>query len=180
MIRKQSWTPSKERGFEAATTDVKVVPDSPDKARRAAVCLLASRQAMDEFSQGLIREFGANQGKGGGPMLGMQVLLLTTTGAEGGRTLTRPLVYTRDGDRIVIVAAYGGSDQDPPWYQDIVANPMATVEVGAEKFEVRATVTSGEERRLLFERHGELMPIVFDYQRKTTRQIPVVVLTRAD
>ena len=144
------------------------------------MCLLASRQAMEEFSHGVIRECGASQGKGGGPMLGMQVLLLTTTGAEGGRTLTRPLVYSRDGDRIVIVAAYGGSDQNPPWYHDIAANPTATVEVGAEKFRVRASVTSGEERQRLFERHGALMPTVFEYQKKTTRQIPVVVLTRAD
>ena len=79
-----------------------------------------------------------------------------------------------------MLASYGGSDHNPPWYHNIVANPVATVEVGTQKFKVRATVTSGEERKRLFERHAEQLPIFWDYQKKTARQIPVLVLKRVD
>ncbi|MGO9264271.1 MAG: nitroreductase family deazaflavin-dependent oxidoreductase [Candidatus Binataceae bacterium] len=135
---------------------------------------------LDDFNQGVIKEFRANQGKVGGQMAGMPVLLLTMTGAKTGRTLTRPLVYTRDGDRIVIIASFAGAPHNPPWYHNLVANPVATVEVGAEKFQVRASVTSGEERQRLFDRQAEQMAIFRDYQKKTTRQIPVLVLTRTN
>jgi len=133
---------------------------------------------LDDFNQGVIKEFRANQGKVGGQMAGMPVLLLTMTGAKSGRTLTRPLVYTRDGDRIVIIASFAGAPHNPPWYHNLVANPVATVEVGADKFQVRASVTYGEERQRLFDRQAEQMAIFRDYQKKTTRQIPVLVLTR--
>src|SRR5208283_3915114 len=129
---------------------------------------------LDDFNQGVIKEFRANQGKVGGQMAGMPVLLLTMTGAKTGRTLTRPLVYTRDGDRIVIIASFAGAPHNPPWYHNLVANPVATVEVGADKFQVRASVTSGEERQRLFDRQAEQMAIFKDYQKKTTRQIPVL------
>jgi len=133
---------------------------------------------LDDFNQGVIKEFRANQGKVGGQMAGMPVLLLTTTGAKTGRSLTRPLVYTRDGNRIVIIASFAGAPHNPPWYHNLVANPVATVELGADRFKVRAAVTSGEERQRLFDRQAEQMAIFRDYQKKTTRQIPVLVLTR--
>ena len=133
---------------------------------------------MDDFNQGVIKEFRANQGKVGGQMEGMPVMLLTTTGAKTGRTLVRPLVYTRDGDRIVIVASFAGGPHNPPWYHNLVANPVATVEVGAEKFRVRAKPAAGEERERLFNQHAAKMPIFNDYRKKTTRQIPVLVLER--
>jgi deazaflavin-dependent oxidoreductase (nitroreductase family) len=133
---------------------------------------------LDDFNQGVIKEFRANQGKVSGQMAGMPVLLLTTTGAKTGRALTRPLVYTRDGDRIVIIASFAGSPRNPSWYHNLVANPVATVELGPDKFQVRATVTSGEERQRLFDRQAQQMAIFREYQSKTTRQIPVLTLTR--
>jgi deazaflavin-dependent oxidoreductase (nitroreductase family) len=133
---------------------------------------------MDDFNRKVISEFRANQGKVGGQMEGMPVLLLTMTGAKTGRLLTRPLVYTRDGDRIVIIASWAGSPRNPPWYHNLIANPVATVELGAEKFTVRASVTSGQERQRLFDRQADQLPIFKDYQKKTTRQIPVLVLKR--
>lgn len=135
---------------------------------------------LDDFNQAVIKEFRANQGKVGGQMAGMPVLLLTTTGAKTGRSLTRPLVYTRDGAHIVIVASFAGGPHNPPWYHNLVANPVATVELGTDKFQVRATVTAGEERQRLFDRHAERMAIFRDYQKKTTRQIPVLALTRVN
>ena len=135
---------------------------------------------LNDFNQQVMKEFRANQGKAGGQLAHMPLLLLTTTGAKSGRAITKPLVYTREGDRIVIVASFAGGPKNPPWYHNLVANPEATVELGSERLRVRATATSGEERQRLFNRHAEQMPIFTEYQQKTTRQIPVFVLTRLD
>ena len=135
---------------------------------------------MDELNQAVISEFRANQGRVSGPMEGMPILLLTMTGAKTGRTLTRPLCYSRDGDRIVIIASYGGAPHNPPWYHNLLANPVVTVEVGTEKFKARVTQTSGAERQQLFDAQACLMPFFNDYQKKTKRQIPVLTLARVD
>ena len=142
--------------------------------------LLADPRAMDELNQAVIKEFRANNGRVSGPMEGMPVLLLTMTGAKTGRTLTRPLCYSREGDRIVVIASYGGSPRNPPWYHNLLANPMVTVEVGTEKFKARAAETSGAERQRLFDAQARLMPFFNDYQKKTKRRIPVFILTRID
>jgi deazaflavin-dependent oxidoreductase (nitroreductase family) len=102
------------------------------------------------------------------------------TGAKSGRTITKPLVYTTDGDRIVVIASFAGAPNNPAWYNNLIANPVATVELGSERFRVRAAVTAGEERQRLFTRQAAQMPIFADYQKKTTRQIPVLVLKRID
>ena len=135
---------------------------------------------LDDFNQSVIKEFRANQGKVGGQLANMPVLLLTMTGAKSGRTLTRPLVYTKDGNRVVIIASFAGAPKNPSWYHNLVANPVVTVELGSERFQARAAVTSGQERQRLFDRQAAQMPIFADYQKKTTRQIPVLVLTRID
>jgi len=142
--------------------------------------LVADPRAIDELNQSVIKEFRTNQGKVGGPMEGMPILLLTMTGAKTGRTLVRPLCYSRDGDRIVIIASYGGAPRNPPRYHNLVANPMVTVEVGTEKFRARAVQVYGSERERLFAAQAKLMPFFTDYQNKTKRQIPVLTLTRVD
>ena len=135
---------------------------------------------LNDFNQQVIKEFRANQGKVGGQLANMPMLLLTTTGAKSGRTITKPLVYTKDGDRIVVIASFAGGPKSPPWYHNLTANPEATVEIGSERFRIRAAVTAGEERQRLYNRQAEQMPIFVEYQQKTTRQIPVLVLTRID
>jgi deazaflavin-dependent oxidoreductase (nitroreductase family) len=142
--------------------------------------LIADPRAMDEMNRAVISEFRANQGKVSGQMEGMPILLLTMTGAKTGRTLTRPLCYSRDGARIVIIASYGGAPRNPPWYHNLLANPVVTVEVGAEKFKARVTQASGAERQRLFDAQAQLMPFFNDYQKKTQRQIPVLTLTRVE
>jgi deazaflavin-dependent oxidoreductase (nitroreductase family) len=142
--------------------------------------LIADPRAIDEMNQGVIKDFRANQGKVGGPMEGMPVLLMTMTGAKSGRSLTRPLCYSRDGDRIVIIASFGGGPRNPPWYYNLLANPTVSVEVGTEKFKARAAEAKGAERQRLFEAQAGLMPFFNDYQKKTRRQIPVLTLTRID
>ncbi len=135
---------------------------------------------LNDFNQSVISEFRAHQGKVGGQLANMPVLLLTMTGAKSGRALTRPLVYTTDGDRLVVIASFAGAPKNPSWYHNLVANPEATVELGSERFRVRAAVTAGEERQRLFDRQAAQMPIFAEYQQKTTRQIPVIVLKRID
>jgi deazaflavin-dependent oxidoreductase (nitroreductase family) len=142
--------------------------------------LLADPRAIDELNQSIIKEFRANRGKVGGPIEGMPILLLTMTGAKTGRTLVRPLCYSREDDLIVIIASYGGGPRNPPWYHNLIVNPVVTVEVGTEKFKAKATQVYGAERDRLFAAQAKLMPFFTDYQNKTKRQIPLLTLTRID
>ena len=135
---------------------------------------------LNEYNKQVIAEFRANEGKVGGQMENMPVILLTMTGAKSGRTITKPLVYTTDGERIVVIASFAGAPHHPGWYHNLVANPEVTLEIGTERFRARAEVTSGEERQLLFDAQAAQMPIFHDYQKKTSRQIPVVVFNRLD
>jgi deazaflavin-dependent oxidoreductase (nitroreductase family) len=142
--------------------------------------LIADPRAIDELNQSVIKEFRANEGRVGGAMERMPVLLVTMTGAKTGRTLVRPLCYSRDGDRLVIIGSYGGAPRNPPWYYNLVANPIVTVEVGTEKFSARAAQVYGSERIRLFDAQAKQMPLFSDYQKKTKREIPVLTLTRID
>jgi deazaflavin-dependent oxidoreductase (nitroreductase family) len=132
---------------------------------------------MNDFNQAIIEEFRANDGKVGGPFEGAPVLLLTSTGARSGERRTTPVMYLPDGERMVIFASKGGAPTNPAWYHNLVANPSATVEVGADTVDVDATVTSGADRRRLFDRQAELYPQFKDYAEKTSREIPVVALS---
>jgi deazaflavin-dependent oxidoreductase (nitroreductase family) len=127
----------------------------------------------NEYNNELIEKFRANNGAMPG---GSSLLLLGTTGARSGQPRVNPLAYTRDGDRYVIIASKGGYATNPDWYHNLVANPEVTVEVGDQRFAARAIVTEGSERERLFNAQAALMPNFADYQTKTTRQIPVIVL----
>jgi deazaflavin-dependent oxidoreductase (nitroreductase family) len=140
----------------------------------------SSAVSRHDFNQQVITEFRANQGKVGGRFVNMPLLLLTTTGAKSGRAITKPLVYTKDGESLIVIASFGGGPKNPSWYHNLVANPEAIVEVGSERFRARATVATGEERQRLFDRQAARMPVFVEYQKRTTRQIPVIVLTRID
>jgi deazaflavin-dependent oxidoreductase (nitroreductase family) len=139
---------------------------------------MSSIDTMTDFNRRLIEEFRANGGSVSGPFAGAPLLLLTTTGARTGRSHTTPLVHTRDGDRYVIIASKGGAPTNPSWYHNLVATPGATIEVGSEKFPVRSRVAEDEERDRLFDQQATLMPNFAEYQRNTSRRIPVVVLER--
>ena len=131
-----------------------------------------------EWNQNVITEFRANGGKVGGQFEGAPLLLLHSTGARSGQARISPLAYTRDGDRLVIIASKGGAPTNPDWYYNIVAQPLVMVEVGTEQFQARATVPGEPERTRLYDQMAHAMPNFAEYQRNTTRQIPVVVLTR--
>ena len=134
---------------------------------------------MNDFNRAIIEEFRANGGKVGGPFEGAPVLLLTTTGAKSGERRTTPVMYLPDGERMVIFASKGGAPTNPAWYHNLLANPIATVEVGAETIDATAVVTTGEERDRLFETQAALHPQFSEYAQKTTRQIPVIALERS-
>ncbi len=138
-----------------------------------------NEKAMQQFNQNLIKEFRANGGKVlSGPFVNAPLLLLTTTGAKSGKPFTTPLVYTKDGDRIVIIASKGGFPTNPAWYHNLKAHPTTTIEVGTQKFQAKATITRDPERQRLFDAQAKLMPAFNEYQKATKRQIPVIVLER--
>jgi deazaflavin-dependent oxidoreductase (nitroreductase family) len=136
---------------------------------------------FNAFNAEIIEHFRANGGTmKEGPFKGAPLLLLTTTGARSGKERVNPLAYSRDGDLLVVIASKGGAPTHPDWYHNLVAHPLVTVEVGPERFQARARITEGAERDRLFAAQARLMPGFADYQRKTTRRIPVVVLERTD
>jgi deazaflavin-dependent oxidoreductase (nitroreductase family) len=133
-----------------------------------------------DWNSGIIGEFRAKEGVVGGPFEGAPLLLLTSTGAKTGRQHTTPVMYLPDGDRFVVFASKGGAPADPDWYRNLVANPEATVEVGTERFGVKAEIVVGAERDTLFARQAAAYPQFAEYEQKTDRVIPVVALVRAD
>lgn len=135
---------------------------------------------MSDFNTQVIEEFRANEGKVGGPFEGAPMILVHHTGAKSGVERVTPLVYQpRDDNSWVIFASYAGADKDPAWFGNLVANPATTVEVGTQTIPVTARVAEGEERTALWEAQKQAMPGFADYEAKTTREIPVVVLDRA-
>jgi deazaflavin-dependent oxidoreductase (nitroreductase family) len=129
------------------------------------------------FNQDIIDQFRANNGTMvSGMFKGAPLLLLTSTGAKSGQTRLNPLAYSRDGDRYVIIASKNGAPTNPDWYHNVVAHPEVTVEVGPDRFPARAVVAEGAERDRLYSAQAALMPGFAEYERKTTRRIPVVIL----
>ena len=126
----------------------------------------------------IIEEFRANSGELGGYFKGAPVLLLTTVGARSRRQRTNPLMYLPDGDRWVVFASKGGAPANPDWFYNLRANPNVSVELGSETLKAEAEIVEGPERDRLYARQAELYPGFGEYERRTTRRIPVVVLTR--
>lgn len=122
-----------------------------------------------------IREYGHPMT---GWFVGRDVFLLTTTGARSGEPRTIPLAYSRDGDRFVVTASKGGAPTNPAWYFNLLADPMATIEVDLETIKVRATTAEGAERQRLWDQHVAIHVGIGEYPKLTDRIIPVVVLER--
>jgi deazaflavin-dependent oxidoreductase (nitroreductase family) len=131
------------------------------------------------FNDDLVADIRAHGKVTSGPFLGRDVLLLTTRGKKSGLERTSPLVYSRDGDRLVIIASKGGSPTNPGWFHNLKASPVVTIELGGERFSARAAAAEPEsERRRLYDQHSVKNPAFRDYEKKTTRRIPVVILER--
>ena len=133
---------------------------------------------MNEFNQQIIDEFRANGGKVGGFFEGKNMILLTTTGAKTGEPRLAPLVYFRDGNRLLVVASKGGHPSHPDWYHNLREHPEVTVEIGTETYQAIASALEEPERTEKFADIVEQAPYFGEYQEKTTRVIPVVALER--
>jgi deazaflavin-dependent oxidoreductase (nitroreductase family) len=136
---------------------------------------------MSDWNSKIIEEFRANGGKVGGGFEGAPLLLLHTTGAKSGQERVNPLAYQEiDGDRIAVFASKAGAPTNPDWYHNLRANPKVTVEVGSETFPAVARVAEADERERIWERQKQDWPGFADYEQKTERSIPVVILERAN
>ncbi len=134
---------------------------------------------MSDFNHDLIADLRAHAGQASsGPFVGRQMIILSTTGAKTGQVRETPLVYSRDGDAIVIVASMSGAPRHPAWYHNLVAHPQVTIEIGGKRFEATAHVAEEAERRRLYDQHALTNPSFLEYEARTSRVIPVIVLQR--
>lgn len=131
----------------------------------------------DDFNRRNIEEFRANHGRLGGNFEGAPVLLLHSIGARSGAERVSPMMYLADGERYLIFASAAGADKNPAWYWNLIANPTATIEVGDEQLTVRAVELGGAERDEKYAVQAQRYPGFAEYQRRTTRTIPVLALT---
>jgi deazaflavin-dependent oxidoreductase (nitroreductase family) len=125
-----------------------------------------------------VRVYRETAGERGYHWRGTTILLLTTQGRTSGESRTTPLIHRTDDGRWIVVASKGGAPAHPSWYENLLANPEATIEVLDETVPVRASTAEGAERARLWTLMAEVWPAYDDYQARTDRQIPVVVLTR--
>ena len=132
----------------------------------------------NDWNAKIIAEFRANDGKVGPPFEGAPLLLLNTTGAKSGQERVSPVVYQPVGDAWAVFASKAGAPTNPDWFHNLKANPEASIELGTETVPVSATVLDGAERDEIWTKQKELMPGFADYEKATTRTIPVVLLTR--
>ncbi|TYK42794.1 nitroreductase family deazaflavin-dependent oxidoreductase [Actinomadura decatromicini] len=109
---------------------------------------------------------------------GTVTLLLTTKGRRTGKEHTTPLIYQPDGDAYVIVASKGGAEDDPLWFKNIEADPQVKVQVKDDRFTAHARVAGPDEKPALWRKMAAVWPDYDEYQKKTDRQIPVVILER--
>ena len=130
----------------------------------------------DDWNQKIIEEFRANDGAVGGQFEGAPLLLLHSTGARSGQERVNPVMYQEVDGGYAIFASKAGAPTNPDWFHNLRAHPDATVEVGGRTVPVRSRVAEAEERDRIWTRQKELAPGFADYEAKTTREIPVVVL----
>jgi deazaflavin-dependent oxidoreductase (nitroreductase family) len=130
------------------------------------------------FGKEHVDRYRATDGAEGHDWEGTQTLLLTTTGRRSGDQRTTPLIYAPAGDSFTVVASKGGSDEPPAWYLNLSENPEVEVQVKGDRFKARARTASAEEKPELWRRMAAEWPSYDDYQKKTDREIPVVVLER--
>lgn len=132
-----------------------------------------------DWNKTVIDEFRANGGQAGGQFAGAPLLILHSVGAKSGKAHVNPLMYQDLGHgQVAVFASKGGAPTNPDWYHNLVAIPRATVEVGTETFDVTARVARGEERLRIWSTQKQRYPNFAEYERKTKRKIPVVILKR--
>ena len=133
---------------------------------------------MSDWNDKIIAEFRANEGKVGGNFEGAPLLLLHSTGAKSGQERVHPMMYQAVGDGFAVFGSKAGADTNPDWYHNVKAHPEAQIEVGTETLDVTAWVLDDQEREPIWEEQKSRYPGFADYEKKTERVIPVVMLER--
>ena len=133
--------------------------------------------SMADFNTQVINEFRENSGQVGGMFEGMPLLLLHHTGAKSGEDRIAPLAYMEDDGRYAIFASKGGAPENPAWFHNLIANPDTKVELGEQTIEVLASVAESDERDRIYNAQAARLPQFADYEKNTSRKIPVVLLT---
>ena len=131
------------------------------------------------FGKEHVQRYRETGGEEGHDWQGTKTLLLTTTGRRSGERRELPLIYGRNGDDFLIVASKGGSDQPPAWYLNLQAEPDVEVQVMGDRFKAHARTATADEKRALWPTMTAEWPAYDDYQKKTDREIPIVILERA-
>jgi deazaflavin-dependent oxidoreductase (nitroreductase family) len=133
----------------------------------------------NDWNTKIIQEFRDNAGKVGGPFEGATLLLLHTTGAKTGQERVNPVMYRRVGDNYAVFASKAGAPTSPDWYHNLVANPAVRAEIGTQTLDLTARVAGGAEREPIWAAQKDDYPGFAEYEEKTSRQIPVVILEPA-
>jgi deazaflavin-dependent oxidoreductase (nitroreductase family) len=131
------------------------------------------------FGQEHVDRYVATDGEEGHDWRGTTTLILTTRGRRSGEQRSTPLIYQRDGDALLVVASKGGADEPPAWYLNLADDPAVTVQVRGDRYAARARVATAQEKPAMWQKMVATWPAYDDYQQKTSREIPVVVLERA-
>jgi deazaflavin-dependent oxidoreductase (nitroreductase family) len=134
---------------------------------------------MTDWNTAIIEEFRANGGKVGGQFDGAPLLLLHTTGAKSGQERVNPMMYRRVGDSYAVFASKAGAPTNPDWYHNLKAHPQVSAEIGTETVPLTARVASADERGPIWSAQKAEFPGFADYETKTSREIPVVILEPA-
>jgi deazaflavin-dependent oxidoreductase (nitroreductase family) len=143
--------------------------------------MAAKRSVFVEwFWRAHLRLYQWSGGRIGASLMGLPVLLLTTTGRKTGQPRTSPLMYLPRGDDFVVIASYLGEPRHPFWWTNLVASPSATVQIGSRRYRVKAREADGKEREDLWKAVTAKTPDYDEYQKRTSRRIPVVVLERIE
>ena len=137
-----------------------------------------SRPELPDWIADHVKKYLETNGTDGHIWRGVPTLLLTTTGRRSGESLLLPLIYGQDGANYLVVASKGGAPVHPGWYQNLVANPEVEVQVGAEKFKAHARTATAAEKPALWEKMAAIWPAYNEYQQRTPRAIPIVILER--
>jgi deazaflavin-dependent oxidoreductase (nitroreductase family) len=132
---------------------------------------------MADYNQAIIDEFRGNGGRVGGPFEGAPLLLLHTIGARSGKERVNPVMYQAVGEDYAVFASKAGAPDNPAWYHNLLAHRDVTVEVGTALVPVTARVAEGDERELIWQRQKADYPGFAEYEQRTAREIPVVILT---
>jgi deazaflavin-dependent oxidoreductase (nitroreductase family) len=130
------------------------------------------------FGREHVKRYQETDGAEGHDWMGTTVLLLTTKGRRTGKPYTTPLIYQEDRGNPVVVASYGGAPENPQWYRNLEANPEVQVQIRGDKFTARARTATPEEKPSLWKKMAAVWPDYDEYQTKTDRDIPVVILER--